>query len=73
LFTFLGDSLDLPISESGEKTFMEVLGEVFGTKLKDLLIKECLGPAVPSSKEGLANYNHIIEATIFKYFKPIFK
>jgi len=41
LFQFLGDSFDLPISETGsDKTLMESLGEIFGSKLKDLLIKD---------------------------------
>jgi hypothetical protein len=39
LFTFLGDSFDVPVAEDSDKTFMECLGEVFGSKLKDLLIK----------------------------------
>ena len=65
LFQFLGDSFDLPISETdSDKTLMECLGEIFGSKLKDLLIKECLGPAVPSSKEGLANYSAIIKVIL---------
>ena len=62
LFTFLGDSFDFPISESeSEKTFMEFLGEIFGTRVVELLIKECLSPAVPSYKEDLEDYNYVIE------------
>ena len=62
LFTFLGDSYDFPISESeSEKTFMEFLGEIFGTRVVELLIKECLSPAVPSYKEDLEDYNYVIE------------
>lgn len=63
VFQFIGESFDLRLTDTGDKTLMECLGDGFGSKLNDLLIKECLGPAVPTSKEDLANYDAVISAT----------
>lgn len=61
IFTLLGDFMNFCVDEENHgKTLIEFLGEGLSGKVKDLIVKECLVPAVPNHKEGLDEYYAVI-------------
>jgi len=61
IFSILGEFLCFSVEEGNSgKTLIELLGESYSHRVKDLVIKECLVPAVPNERQGLEEYHSVI-------------
>ena len=57
IFFFLNETT----IDGDENIFLQFLGKTISKEFTELFIKKCLAPAVPDSREGLTQYEEVIE------------